>query len=53
MWDEIAEDETVPLDDVASDAVDRFGEDRAGVDEGMELAVLAAGIDVRRQFGEQ
>ena len=28
-------------------------EDRAGVDEGVELAVLAAGIDVGRQVGEQ
>ena len=53
MRDQVAEDEAVALDHLAGGASDRLGEDRAGVDEGVELAVFATGIDVRRQVGEQ
>jgi hypothetical protein len=50
---QVAEDEAVSLDDVAGRAGDGLGEDRAGMDEGVEFAVLAAGVDPRRQFGEK
>src|SRR5206468_4249238 len=44
-------DEAVAVDDVAARAVDRGGE--PGVDEGVELAVLAAGVDGGRKVGEE
>ena len=50
---QVAEDEAVALNDRASGASDGGVEYRAGVDEGMELAVLAAEIDAGGQVGEQ
>jgi len=49
---QVAEDEPIALDDRSRLAVDRLSEDRARMNEGMELAVLAAGIDTGRQLGE-
>src|SRR5437867_3852686 len=43
----------VPHDDVADPDGDRPPKDRAVVDKGMKLPVLAAGIDARRQRGKQ
>jgi len=50
---QIAKDKAVTLDDLARLACDRLGEDRSGMDEGVELAVLAAGVDAGGQVGEQ
>ena len=50
---QVGEDEAVALDDFADGDRDRGGEHRAGVHEGVELAALAAGVDRRRQLGEQ
>jgi hypothetical protein len=50
---EVAEDEAVAVDDVAAGAPDRGAEDGPGVDKGVELAVLAAGVNDSREVGEQ
>src|SRR5439155_24421511 len=52
-WGQVAEDESIALDDLSRLAGDRLGEDRARGDEGVELAVLAAGVDARRELSEQ
>lgn len=46
-------DETVAFDKVAAVAHDRARENRAGGDECVELAVLAAGVDARGKLCEQ
>lgn len=45
---QVAEEEAVALDELTGLAGDRRGEDRAGMDEGVELTVLTAGIDAWR-----
>src|SRR5207253_5650247 len=50
----IGEDEPVTLDDLAAAAADRLPEDRAVVDEGVELAVLATRIrSEERRVGKE
>jgi hypothetical protein len=48
----VAEDEALAFDDLARFACDRLGEDRSAIHEGVELAILAAGIDLRGQVFE-
>jgi hypothetical protein len=48
---QVAEYEAVTFDDLTGLARYRLGKDRSAIDECMELTVLAAGIDVRGQFG--
>lgn len=50
---QVAEDEAVSLDGLAAAAADRSVEDRATVNERVELAVLTARVDTRREVGEQ
>src|SRR5438128_2093639 len=50
---QVAEDESLALDDLSRLACDRRGEDRARGDEGVELPVLAAGVDAGRELSEQ
>src|ERR1700677_4331499 len=50
---QIAKDKALALNDLAGVAGNRLGEDRAGMDEGVELAVLPAGVNARGQIGEQ
>ena len=50
---QIAPDEPLARDDLAGLDRRAAAEHRTGVDEGMELAVLAARIDAGRQVGEQ
>lgn len=45
---EIAKDKAVAFDYLAGCTDDRLCEDRSGVDEGVELPILATGIDARR-----
>ena len=52
-WGQVAEDKSIALDDLAALAGDRLREDRAPGDEGVELALLAAGVDARRELSEQ
>jgi len=49
---QVAEDEAVAVDDLAAGASNRGAEDRPRVDEGVELAVLAAGVDGGRKIGQ-
>ena len=49
----VGEDEAVARDDLARHGADRAGEHRAAGDAGVELPVLAAGIDPRRQIREE
>lgn len=50
---EIGEPETVAQNDFAKTEFDRAAEIRSVVHERMKLAVLAAGVDVARKFGEE
>lgn len=49
----VGEDESVTLDDFAAFDGDRVAEHGAVVDAGVELAVLAAGVDVGREVAEE
>lgn len=49
----VGEDESVALDDFAAFDGDRVTEHGAVVDAGVELAVLAAGVDVGREVAEE
>src|SRR6266576_1276833 len=53
MLGQVAEDKSLALDDLAALAGDRLGEDRTPRDEGVELAVLASGVDAGRELDEQ
>src|SRR3972149_10223673 len=50
---QVGEHEAGALDRVAECDIDRCREHRARDDAGVELAALGAGIDARRQIGEQ
>src|SRR5256885_6827600 len=52
-WQQIAENKTVALDDVAGAHGNGFAEDGAIEDEGVKLAVFAAGVDSRRQLAKE
>ena len=49
----VAEQESVTLNDFPDPDGESFPEDRSGIDEGVELAVLAAGINAGREIVEQ
>jgi hypothetical protein len=51
LWKQVLKNEAVPLNHLAQPDLDRLVEDRAGVDEGVELAVLAAGVGAFREVG--
>ena len=51
--DQVAEYEAVAGDDIAGFDRDRRAKHRAGAGESVELAVLGAWVDVRRQVGQQ
>src|SRR5437868_12736465 len=50
---DIREHEIIALDDLASTDVEWAGEDRAGMDEGVELAVFAARVNAAGQIAKQ
>src|SRR4051794_41053047 len=51
--EQVLKREAVARHDLSQLDLDRSVEDRAGVDEGVELAVLAAGVDAGGQVGQQ
>src|SRR4051794_3659676 len=53
LQEEVLEGEAVALCDLAELDPDRRPENRAGMDEGVELTVLAAGVDAVGQVGEE
>src|SRR5260370_31492740 len=52
-WEQIAIDEGIALDDFAGANRNGIAEDRTIENEGVELAVFAAGVDVGRQIAEE